>query len=75
MAWLCPHCNQKTLRVRTSRQEHLLLRRLWVQCNNLNCGWTGIYSCECESELSPSATPNPSIKIPKVKLSQNQMLA
>lgn len=65
MSWICPHCKQKTIRIRTSRNEHILLRRLWVQCQNLSCGWTGTYNCECDGELSPSATPDPAIKLPQ----------
>lgn len=67
MAWICPHCKQKTVRIRTSRQEHILLRRLWVQCQNLKCSWTGTVTCECDGELSPSATPDPRVNLPKGK--------
>lgn len=67
MAWICPHCKQKTVRIRTSRQEHILLRRLWVQCQNLKCSWTGTFTCECDGELSPSATPDPRVNLPKGK--------
>ncbi|WP_196296427.1 ogr/Delta-like zinc finger family protein [Moraxella bovoculi] len=65
MAWVCPHCKQKTVRIRTSRDEHILMRRLWVQCQNLSCGWAGTYNCECDGELSPSATPDPQVKLPQ----------
>ncbi|WP_323842933.1 ogr/Delta-like zinc finger family protein [Moraxella sp. Pampa] len=72
MPWICPHCKQKTVRVRTSRTEHILLRRLWVQCQNLSCGWTGTYHCECDGELSPSATPDPAICLPQGKQPPSQ---
>ncbi|STY82504.1 MULTISPECIES: ogr/Delta-like zinc finger family protein [Moraxella] len=65
MRWICPHCKKNSVRIRSSRQEHALLRRMWVQCTNLSCSWSGTMSCEYDGEMSPSGIPDSNIKLPQ----------
>jgi predicted RNA-binding Zn-ribbon protein involved in translation (DUF1610 family) len=60
---LCPHCGSKVL-IRHSQVENPLLKTLYGQCMNLNCGWTGRAHMEWAATISPSATPNPEIDLP-----------
>ncbi|UTO04798.1 ogr/Delta-like zinc finger family protein [Moraxella sp. FZLJ2107] len=63
----CPHCEQRTLFVRTSRQITPLYREEYLQCANVECGWVGYGAREILWETSPSAKPNPNIKIAQKK--------
>lgn len=70
----CPHCGS-SFRIRTSEQENALLRRLWGQCSNVNCGFTAQGFLSWDAELSPSATPNPNINLPKSTAKQHEEVA
>lgn len=59
----CPHCGSKVI-IRHSQVENPLLKTLYGQCQNLECGWTGRAHLEWAATISPSATPNPAIKLP-----------
>lgn len=63
MSLICPHCLSKTLVIRSSSQECPTLNSIWVQCQNLDCGFTGKGYTEITHETSPSAIPNPSIQL------------
>lgn len=60
----CPHC-ESSLIIRSSEQDSPLVKRIWLQCRNLACGFTaqGFLSIECE--ISPPATPNPKVNLPR----------
>lgn len=60
---VCPHCNGP-LRIRTSEGTHVLLRTAYLQCANEACGFCARAQFEITHELSPSAMPNPTIKLP-----------
>ena len=64
---LCPHCQVSKLRIRSSEQNHPLLKVLWLQCPNLLCGFTCGGHIELTHTISPSATPNSSIYLPTLK--------
>lgn len=64
---LCPHCESTNLRIRSSQQEHKLLKRIWLQCPNLFCGFSCGGNIEITHELSPSATPNPAVQLMTLK--------
>ncbi|WP_288383293.1 ogr/Delta-like zinc finger family protein [uncultured Acinetobacter sp.] len=59
----CPHCGSKVI-IRHSQVENPLLKTLYGQCQNLECGWTGKAHLEWAATISPSAIPNPAINIP-----------
>lgn len=54
--WLCPHCNDG-MRIRNSVMECQFLRRIYLQCCNVNCGATFVAQTEIVHQLSPSAQP------------------
>ncbi|OUY08719.1 ogr/Delta-like zinc finger family protein [Acinetobacter populi] len=56
----CPHCKSAMI-LRSSRQEHALLKTVYAQCTNPFCGATFKGRTEWLQQLSPSATPNPEI--------------
>lgn len=59
-AMKCPHC--RTLgRIRSSKELSPLLREIYYQCDDLDCGHTWVASLEAIRTLSPSAKPNPAI--------------
>lgn len=63
MSLNCPHCRQSTLRIRSSQQEHPTLRRIWVQCTNVHCGFTGSGYTEITHEISAPAYVNREVKL------------
>lgn len=63
MSLVCPHCMKKSLVIRSSNQECPTLKSIWVQCQNLDCGFTGKGYTEITHETSPSAIPNQNIRL------------
>lgn len=64
---LCPHCAANNLRIRSSNQKHPLLKTIFLQCPNIYCGFTCSGNIEITHEISPSAMPNPEIKLMTLK--------
>lgn len=60
---LCPHCKAANLQIRSSIQEHILLKTLFLQCRNVHCGFTGRGNIEITHEISPSAIPDCNVKL------------
>lgn len=60
---LCPHCKAANLQIRSSIQEHILLKTLFLQCRNVLCGFTGRGNIEITHEISPSAVPDCNVNI------------
>lgn len=60
---LCPHCKLTNLQIRSSVYEHALLKTLFLQCRNVLCGFTCRGNIEITHEISPSAMPNPEVKL------------
>lgn len=60
---LCPHCKAANLQIRSSIQEHILLKTLFLQCRNVLCGFTGRGNIEITHEISPSAVPDCNVKL------------
>jgi predicted RNA-binding Zn-ribbon protein involved in translation (DUF1610 family) len=59
----CPHC--RTLPIaRSSRELSATMRELRFICANPDCGHTWIAHLEIVRTLSPSACPNPEVRIP-----------
>lgn len=63
----CPHCGLSHLQIRSSKQQHPLLKLLYLQCTNVKCGFTCQAHFEIKTQLSPSGQPNPEVKIPSIK--------
>lgn len=70
----CPHCND-VLWIRSSEQVSPVLKRLYAQCKNLNCGFSVQGFLTWDAELSPSAMPNPEIHLPKSPAKQKKEVA
>jgi len=66
MAFTCPHCDS-VANTRSSRMLSVKLREAFCQCSNLYCGHTFVTLTEVVRTLSPSATPNPLVFIPRGK--------
>lgn len=49
--------------IRSSRQQHPLLRALGLQCSNFCCGFSAGGNFEITHQISASATPNPIIQL------------
>ena len=60
---LCPHCKAANLQIRSSIQEHILLKTLFLQCRNIHCGFTGRGNIEITHEISPSAIPDANVNL------------
>lgn len=69
----CPHCGYR-LSIRHSHVENALLKTLYGQCQNLECGWTGRGILEWVYQISPSAQPNPNIELPFTALSSKKLV-
>ncbi|MFP6558130.1 ogr/Delta-like zinc finger family protein [Paraburkholderia sp. B3] len=59
----CPHCGTRPI-ARTSREMSGTLRELTYMCQDPECGHTYVANLEIVRTLSPSAKPNPAIRIP-----------
>lgn len=59
----CPHC-ESYARIRHSETQSPLTRMTWYRCTNLYCGFTWVEGSEVLHGITPSACPNPTIKIP-----------
>ena len=49
--------------IRSSRQQHPLLREIGLQCSNYLCGFSAGGVFEIMHQISPSASPNSSIQL------------
>ncbi len=63
MRLTCPHCQQNTLRIRSSQQQLSTLRRIWVQCINVHCGFTGAGHTEITHQINAPAVLNTAIRL------------
>jgi hypothetical protein len=59
----CAHCGSKTT-ARTSRSLSKTLREIVFVCNDWRCGHTFAANLEAVRTLSPSATPDPDVRLP-----------
>jgi len=62
----CPHCGWPAV-VRTSQAMSNLTRQSTYCCTNEECGHTFVGLTEVVYTLSPSATPDPSVRLPLSK--------
>lgn len=66
MRMRCPHCKGPAT-IRTSEEVTPLLRELFVVCRNPACGHTFVAATEIHRTLSPSAMPDPAVRLPLSK--------
>lgn len=59
----CPHCECPAT-IRRSNQVTNLTREYAFACTNFECGHTFSATMEITRTLSPSATPNPTVRLP-----------
>ena len=59
----CPHCESPAT-IRRSQQVTNLTREYAFACTNFECGHTFSATMEITRTLSPSATPNPTVRLP-----------
>lgn len=59
----CPHCKENNLRIRSSEQEHALLKKIFLQCPNLFCSFSCGGIIEITHEISPSAIPDANVRL------------
>lgn len=70
----CPHCGSY-FPVRSSYEESPILRRVYLQCTNIECGFSAQAFIEIKYELSPSGAPNPEITLLKSPAKQKKEVA
>jgi hypothetical protein len=59
----CPHC-EAAASTRTSRKVTALVREVYMQCNNLNCGHTFVAQLSVVRTIAPSNIPRPGLVLP-----------
>ena len=59
----CPHCLTRSV-ARTSLTMSPTLREITYRCENDECRYVYVAQLEIVRTLSPSAMPNPSVKVP-----------
>lgn len=64
MATKCAHCGA-TAHTRSSRYLSLVTQEEYFQCSNVSCGHTFSAIREHRETLSPSAMPNPQVRLPQ----------
>lgn len=77
MATKCAHCGAVAY-TRTSRMLSLVSQEEYFQCSNIVCGHTFTAVREHRETLSPSAIPNPQVRLPqasRAKLAAIRMAA
>lgn len=58
----CPHC-QSPSRIRSSRSISNLLRQLYCQCQDVECGFTFGVEVYVTHGIAPSRKPNPALEL------------
>lgn len=73
MRMRCPHC-KSTAYVRNSVQMTVLTRQAVFVCHNAECGHTFSVLSEVVHTISPSATPDPTVRLPISRNTQRALL-
>ncbi|MGO4390221.1 ogr/Delta-like zinc finger family protein [Variovorax sp. M-6] len=73
MKMRCPHC-KSTAHVRSSYEVSDLSRETYFACSNTACGHTFAAVTEIHRTLSPSAIPDPKIRLPLSKHVRRKVL-
>jgi Ogr/Delta-like zinc finger len=64
MRMRCPHCKDYA-RVRSSEEITSISRESYFSCTNTECGHTFVAITEIHRTLSPSAIPDPAVRLPR----------
>lgn len=62
MRFRCPHCGKRSV-IRSSEQITPTFSRFYIQCPDVECGHTWRVDAAANVTLSPSAKPNPGVKM------------
>ena len=71
----CPHCKDSNLKIRSSLQKHPLLKEIRMQCPNIACSFSCVGNIELSYTISPSAIPDPQIRLPTIQELQERKAA
>lgn len=69
----CPHC-QSRMRTITSRQLSTLVREIYFDCMNVDCGHRCVAQLGLVRTLVPSLIPNAQVSLPIVERRANDIL-
>lgn len=70
----CPHCTART-RIRTTKRPSPVFYESYVECSNIECGWTGKVFTEFAQTITPSRSSNDDVNIPMDPRSREILLA
>lgn len=70
----CPHCESIGIR-RSSREVAITFREIFYVCSNPLCGHTWKGSLSYDYGLSPSAIPDPAVKLPMRTVNRDDVIA
>lgn len=73
MKMRCPHC-KSVAKVRSSNEVTSLTRETYFICSNAACGHCFVAVTEINRTISPSATPDPSVRLPLSQHIRRRML-
>lgn len=69
----CPHCRSR-MRTITSRQLSTLVREIYFDCMNVDCGHRCVAQLGLVRTLVPSLIPNAQVSLPIVERRPNDIL-
>jgi|GEM_PF-143117 len=70
---LCPHCRQPAITM-TSRELSPLVREIYLQCLQVNCGHRFVAHLGVVRTLIPSLNPSADVSLPIVERRANDIL-
>lgn len=70
---LCPHCRQPAVTM-TSRELSPLVREIYLQCINVDCGHRFVAHLGIVRTLVPSLHPSPTVSLPIVERRPNDIV-
>lgn len=70
---LCPHCRLAAVTM-TSRELSPLVREIYLQCINVDCGHRFVAHLGIVRTLVPSLHPSPTVSLPIVERRANDIL-
>lgn len=70
---LCPHCRQAAITM-TSRELSPVVREIYLQCINADCGHRFVAHLGVVRTLVPSLNPSPEVSLPIVERRPNDIV-
>lgn len=71
--YTCPHCKDR-MRTITSRQLSDLVKEIYLDCMNVECGHRCVAQLGIVRTLVPSLIPSPSVSLPIVERRPNDII-